>query len=148
MRRFGVEIMALLLALLLMPGVSWAAMQMPLHIHEAWVRPAPEVAPVRAAYAVLENHSPQTLVLDQVRSAAFGAIEIHEMHEVDGVLQMRPRAQLEIAPGQRMELKPGGLHLMLFRPQGALEAGTTIEIEFWGEGQLLGHGRFLLRAAD
>lgn len=144
MSRFGVETIALLLAL----GMSQASAQPPLQVREAWVRPAPEVAPVRAAYAVLENSGTQTLVLDQLRSEAFGAIEIHEMHEHDGVLKMRPRAQLEIAPGQRLELKPGGLHLMLFRPQGALEAGTTIEIEFWGEGQLLGHGRFLLRAAD
>lgn len=148
MRRFGVEIMALLLALLLMPGVPWAAMQMPLHIHEAWVRPAPEVAPVRAAYAVLENHGPQTLVLDQVRSAAFGAIEIHEMHELDGVLKMRPRPHLEIAPGQRLELKPGGLHLMLFRPRAGLADASLIEIEFLGQGRVLGRGRFERRTAD
>lgn len=134
-------------AMLLVLLTPVAGAQLPLQVHDGWIRPAPPEARVRAGYAVLENTGGETLQLDAVRSDAFGAIEIHEMHEVDGMMRMRALPQLQLAPGARVELRPGGLHLMLFRPLVPLLEGETVMFEFFAGGQRVGQAGFVLRAA-
>ncbi len=99
-----------------------------LMVHDAWIRAAPPNAPVRAGYARLMNHGDVDVVIDGVRSDDFGSIEIHEMHEVDGVMRMRPVKHLRVAPHGSVALEPGGLHLMLFQPRSALatQDGATL----------------------
>ena len=41
---------------------------------------------------------------------------------------MRHVDQLELAPGEEKTLRPGGLHLMLFRPQRPLRDGDRTEL--------------------
>lgn len=95
-----------------------------------WIRAAPPGSPVMAGYVAIRNDGTTRMRIDAVESESFGAIEIHEMREVDGVMRMRPLPELGIEPGARVELAPGGIHLMLFRPQRALVAGDSVEIEF------------------
>ena len=117
-------------------------------VREAWIRPAPPTAPVRAGYAVLENVGAKEIVIDSVRSEAFGAIEIHEMHDVDGVMRMRRVPRLVVEAGGTVHLKPGGLHLMLFRPAAPLDDGYVASIVFTHEGQDVAHGEFVVRASE
>jgi len=109
-----------------------------LEARDGWIRTAPPQAPVRAGYVSLHNPGTQEVVIDAVRSDAFGAIEIHEMHDVDGVMRMRRVSSLTLAPRQSVELAPGGLHLMLFRPSGALHEGDQARFVFSGpQGDVL-----------
>jgi copper(I)-binding protein len=96
----------------------------------AWIRSAPPGSPVMAGYVAIHNQGSTEMLVDSARSDAFGAIEIHEMRDVNGVMRMRPLPELRIEPGLQVELAPGGKHLMLFRPQRELAAGDTVEIEF------------------
>ncbi|MBX3727088.1 MAG: copper chaperone PCu(A)C [Xanthomonadales bacterium] len=101
--------------------------------HDGWIREAPPVARVRAGYLVLENTGVADLVVTGARSQAFGAIEIHTMVEGEGgAMRMRRLPELVVPAGGRVELRPGGLHLMLFRAQQPLAAGDTVTVELDG----------------
>lgn len=96
----------------------------------AWIRAVPPGSPVMAGYVTIRNRGNTEMLIDSAASDAFGAIEIHEMRNVNGVMRMRPLPELRIEPGLRVDLAPGGKHLMLFRPQRELTAGETVEIAF------------------
>lgn len=119
-----------------------------LAVRDGWIRPAPPTAPVRAGYVVLENRGATEIAIDAVRSEAFGAIEIHEMHDVDGVMRMRRVPRLVVEAGASVELKPGGLHLMLFRPVTALESGTVATLVFSSDGADVAQGDFIVREPE
>ncbi len=87
---------------------------------------------MRAGYLELVNDGKGNIVLDAVASPAFGAAEIHEMRDVDGVARMRRLSRLDLPPGERVRLKPGGIHLMLFRPIEPLPDGTQVLVELSG----------------
>ena len=48
---------------------------------------------------------------------------------MDGqVMTMRPAGALELPAGKTVELKPGGLHLMLMDLKGPLAAGSSVPL--------------------
>jgi len=100
-----------------------------LRADKGWIRAAPPVARVMAGYLTIRNSGAKDIVVEGVSSADFGAIEIHEMAVLDGVMRMRRVAQLRIPAGGTVELKPGGTHMMLFRPQRGLPAGSEVELQ-------------------
>jgi periplasmic copper chaperone A len=72
-------------------------------------------------------------------SPAAGKVEIHSMEIKDGVMVMRPVAGgLEIPAGATVEMKPGGLHLMLMQVENPFAAGTTVPLtlEFETAGKI------------
>lgn len=99
---------------------------------DGWIRAAPPVAKVRAGYLVIENRSDVEVVLNAAASADFGAIEIHEMIDDAGTMRMRRVPELRVPAQGRVELKPGGLHLMMFRPQRELPEGAEVKVELRG----------------
>lgn len=101
---------------------------------DGWIRPAPPVAKVRAGYLVIENRGEAELVIDQVDSADFGAIEIHEMVDDQGTMRMRRVAALRVPAKGEVALRPGGLHLMMFRPVRELAAGDSVKVRLRGVG--------------
>ena len=115
----------------------------PLAIGQPWTRATPRGAPVAGGYFTITNKgtAPDRLTGGSVSFA--GRFEVHEMTVRDGVMRMRPVGQgLVIKPGETVELKPGGLHVMFLdlkqplrageRPKGTLvfEKAGTIEIEY------------------
>jgi periplasmic copper chaperone A len=92
---------------------------------DPWIAEAPPGAQVMAGYLRLHNRSGEALSCDGVSGADFGAGEIHRTVVEDGRSRMLRAQRIEIAAGERAELAPGGLHLMLFRPQRELPSGTS-----------------------
>lgn len=117
-------------------------------VHNAWIRSAPPDAPVRAGYALLMNHSGTEVIIDGVRSDAFGAIEIHEMHDLDGVMRMRPVKELRLPPHGSMALEPGGMHLMLFRPTAAWSSDVGANLVFLHGDTVLTQTHFVVADGD
>ncbi len=101
----------------------------------AWIREAPPGAAVMAGYVTLHNHSAQTLRCTRVSGPDFGAAEIHRSLTKDGHSHMLRDQIVEIPAAGVAQLAPGGLHLMLFRPQRVLAAGdsTTLELDCGSE---------------
>lgn len=79
-------------------------------------------AHVGAIYFTLVNHHGQDDRLLSAESTA-GRVELHESLARGEVLQMQPRPEGFVIPAQgRVELKPGGKHLMLYDLQGAMDS--------------------------
>ena len=107
----------------------------------AWVRAIPG-APVAAAYMTLHNGGRQPVRVIGVRSALAGHAMIHETRLENGVSTMRPHEPLEIPPGASVELKPGGLHVMLHDLAHPLAVDEQVPLELL----LDGGGRVEVRA--
>jgi periplasmic copper chaperone A len=119
-----------------------------LSVEDAWVRVIPG-ATVAAAYMTLRNHGSATIVVVGAHSA-LGPAMIHESKTVDGQSQMRPIERLAIPAGGVVQLKPGGLHVMLPLPGRAPLPGDEVPItlELEGGGTLAVSARVRPLAAD
>jgi copper(I)-binding protein len=63
-----------------------------------------------------------------VSSPVAGVAEIHQMKMEGDVMKMSPAGMLELPAGRTVELKPGGLHLMLMDLKRPLAAGSTVPL--------------------
>jgi len=82
-----------------------------------------------AGFMQLENRGDGPITLIRGESDRFGRVEIHSMRMDDGIMRMRKLDALEIPAGERIELGPGGLHLMLMEPTGRFKPGDRFELE-------------------
>jgi copper(I)-binding protein len=99
-----------------------------LEIIHPWARATPKGATVAGGYMKIINHgtAPDRLVGGTTTGAA--KFEIHQMTMTDGVMKMRPLANgLEIKPGETVELKPGGYHLMFVGLKAPFEKGKRVK---------------------
>src|SRR5262245_613642 len=114
-----------------------------LTIEAPWARATPAGAKVGGAYLKISNKGAQPDRLLGGSLSGAGAVEVHEMSMSNNVMKMRQlKDGLEIKPGQTVELKPGGYHLMLTGLREGLKQGEkltgtlrfekagTVEIEF------------------
>lgn len=99
-----------------------------LTVASPWTRATPGGAKIAGGYLKITNNgkSPDRLV--GVTSAGADRVEIHEMSMTDGVMKMRPLADgLTVKPGETVEFKPGGFHLMFMDIQQPLKQGDTLK---------------------
>ncbi len=107
------------LALALLLAGPWAASAHEfkvgdLEIDHPWSRATPPGAKVAGGYFTVTNHGSAPDRLVSISSDIAAKAEVHEMAVKDGVMTMRPvEGGLEIPAGGKLELKPGGYHLML-----------------------------------
>ncbi len=118
---------ALALSLLMGVPTSFAA-ESGLIVEDPWVREAPPVAKVLAAYLVVDNKSGQVRVLKGASSPAFERVEIHKTEVRDGVANMLRQDQVQIPAQGSLVFKSGGYHLMLIGPKKSLRAGDQIAL--------------------
>ena len=78
-----------------------------------WSRATPSAAKVGAGYLVVENRGTEPDRLLGAEAEIFGAGEVHQTVIESGVARMTPTDGVAVAPKGRLELKPGGHHLML-----------------------------------
>jgi periplasmic copper chaperone A len=55
-------------------------------------------------------------------------VEIHEMAMEGGVMKMRAVKGIDLPPGVKVQLKPGGYHVMLESLKQPLKAGEVIPL--------------------
>jgi len=99
-------------------------------VNDAWIREAPPVSKVQAAYATFKNSQPGDIEIISASSPAFNKIEFHETIKEGGLMKMRQQTSIKVTAKETTELKPEGMHLMLFNPVKRLIAGDNISIEF------------------
>ena len=97
-------------------------------ISDAWVRATPPGKMMTAGYASLENVSKEVITITGVSAEAAGHTSLHETRVERDRSTMRPVAQLSIKAGERVSLKPGGLHIMLMKLSEPLTDGQSIDI--------------------
>ena len=101
------------IALTLVASASRASDE--LIISDAWVRATPPGKTMTAGYASIENVSRDVITITGVSAEVAGHSSLHETRVERDRSTMRPVAQLSIEPGERISLKPGGLHIMLMK---------------------------------
>ena len=99
-----------------------------LEIDHPWSRATPKGAKTGAGYLSIKNtgSAPDRLVGGSFADA--GKVEVHQMTMDGGVMKMRPvSGGLEIKPGETVELKPDGYHLMFIDLKQPLKKGEQID---------------------
>jgi len=89
----------------------------------------PEAA-TSVAYATITNSGEEQDSLIEVTSDAVRRIEMHETVTSGSSGKMIHAEEIDLPAGSTVELKPGGLHLMLIGPHDDLVAGTPIDMRF------------------
>ena len=108
----GTATSALLIGSVFGQGASRSYKAGALVIEAPWARATPAGARVGGGYLKITNTGQQLDRLIGGSLSAAAEVEVHEMTMKDGIMRMRKLEGLEIKPGQSVELKPGGYHLM------------------------------------
>lgn len=99
-----------------------------LTIEAPWARATPGGAKVAGGFMKITNtgKEPDRLIGGTVPFA--GRFEVHEMAVEGGIMKMRELSKgLEIKPGQTVELKPGGYHVMFMDLKSGLKEGEAVK---------------------
>ena len=106
--------------------VTAAQKQSTLRVEQVWSRATPNGANVGAGYLRLTNTGSAADRLLSGMTDIANRIEVHEMAMDNGVMKMRALSDgLTLAPGQSVDLKPGGYHLMLMGLKQPLKEGAS-----------------------
>jgi copper(I)-binding protein len=97
-------------------------------ISDAWVRATLPGKMMTAGYASLENVSKNVITITGVSAEIAGHTSLHETRIERDRSTMLPVAELSIEAGERVSLKPGGLHIMLMKLSESLTDGQSIDI--------------------
>ncbi len=99
-----------------------------LQIDHPWALATPKGAKVGVGYVKITNTGSTPDRLVAVASPTAGRLAIHSQTTEDGVAKMRPvEGGLEIKPGETVELKPGGLHIMFEELREPLVEATRVK---------------------
>lgn len=118
----------LLFGVLMLSLTVWADKTM-LDVSDSWIREMPPGSPTLAAYMTVSNQGESVIVIKGVSSSVSELAELHETSMENDMMKMRKIPELVILPGQVIELKEGGMHLMLIQVTQEIREGDEVEIE-------------------
>lgn len=99
-----------------------------LKIEAPWTRATPKGAQVGGGYLRVVNTGKEP---DRLIGGTFplaGRVEIHEMSMDGGMMKMRHLEKgLEIKPGETVELRPGGFHIMFMQLKQGIVVGAPVK---------------------
>ena len=99
-------------------------------IENPWLREAPPGAMSLAAYMNITNITDSVVSIQGVSSEIAKMTELHEMKMENDMMQMRELPEIVLQPGQTIELKPKGHHVMFMGVEQSFKEGDEVEIEF------------------
>lgn len=99
-----------------------------LTVTEAWSPPAPSTVNVAAGYFVAANLSNHALTIVEATSPAYADVALHRSFIEDGLVHMGAVSEIPIEAGDKVEFSPGGLHLMLKRPDRRYSVGEQFPV--------------------
>jgi periplasmic copper chaperone A len=99
----------------------------PPDISDVWVKTTVPGSTVSAAYMHIKSATPMKLV--KVESPAAGIVEIHDMKMNAGVMEMNAMDAVDIAANTLVELKPGGMHVMLMKVRKPINKGDKVPLK-------------------
>ena len=97
-------------------------------ISKAWVQAMPPSQTTTAAYMSITNNSSQEAVLVSASSDIAGVTEIHQMSQMNGMMKMAMISNLHILAQGKVELSPGGFHIMLINLKKPVNKGDIVPI--------------------
>jgi len=128
--------------LILFAGLLWAAMASAadpaIKIDKAWARATMQPGATGVVFLTLSNSGPAADRLVGVSSPVAAEAGLHIMVMEGTVMQMRPVDALDVKPGDSIQFKPGGLHIMLTNLKQALKQGEhfPLTLDFEKAGRI------------
>jgi copper(I)-binding protein len=95
-------------------------------VHDAWIRQPVGDRSQAAAFAVVENSGAAGRAIVSAIADVADTTELHEMKMTGSMMRMSPVTRIDVPARGKVELRPGGLHLMLFGLKPAVTAGDTV----------------------
>lgn len=99
-----------------------------LAVISAWARATPPGVDIGAAYVTIENRGGADDRLVGATTPAAEMVSAHETAEEDGVATMRTLADASVPAGGKLEMRPGGTHLMLMGLSAPLVEGDSVPL--------------------
>jgi hypothetical protein len=81
-----------------------------------------------AVYVTITNRGGRPDALVGAATDAATTVELHETVHEGGVMKMRPLPRVDVPAGGRLEMKPGGHHIMLLGIKRDLKPGDTVTV--------------------
>jgi len=121
--------LAIAMVLVLIAGCGAPSAAPAITVESPFARPSPSEGGNGGAFMTIINAGGTADRLVSGQSSASKTMELHETTEEGGVMKMRPvPGGFEVPANGRLELKPGGKHVMLIGLTAPLVAGQTLEI--------------------
>ncbi|PXW96982.1 hypothetical protein C7444_10579 [Sphaerotilus hippei] len=113
------------LAALLAVGAA-SAVHAQVRVDRAWVR---ATVPNQSATGTFMRLTAQKdVVLTGAHSPAAGIAEVHLMSMDNGIMRMRAAERVPLKAGQTIELKSGGLHIMMMDLKKQIKTGDSVPL--------------------
>jgi periplasmic copper chaperone A len=124
-----VFILAAAVALIAGPGLAETYKAGAIQIEQPWARATPKGATIGAGYMKITNTGSEADRLMGGSVPFAQRLEVHSMTMEQGVMKMREvKDGLEIKPGETVELKPGGYHVMFVGLKEPLKQGEDLTV--------------------
>jgi len=117
---------AALLFSLALGSLAAQAQNAPVQVDGAWARATVQGQRGTGAFMSLTAKDATRLV--GVSSPVAGVAEVHEMKMEGDVMKMRALPSLDLPAGKKVELKPGGYHVMLMELKAPLAKDSTVPV--------------------
>ena len=124
-----VHVLGIALGLLSGASIAHEYQLKSLGIEHPFTRATPPGAKSGGAFFVVANAGATPDRLIGVASPVAGSAEMHQMAVEAGVMKMRAVRALEVPPGGKLELKPGGYHVMLLDLKQPLKVGDKVPLK-------------------
>lgn len=99
-----------------------------LKVERPFARATAPGAAVGGGYATIVNTGSAADRLVSASSPAAARMELHEMKMENNVMKMREVKGLDVPAGGKLELKPGGYHLMFMELKQPLKEGAKVPV--------------------
>lgn len=97
-------------------------------VDHPYARAVPPGQPNSAAFMSLKNNSNEEVALVSASTSVAEVAELHTHTHADGVMKMRRIPQITLQANSEVELKPGGLHIMLIGLKRDLAKDEMIDL--------------------
>ncbi len=98
------------------------------NVDQPYARAVPPGQPNSAAFMTLKNNGDEDVALVSASSSVAKVVELHTHTQENGVMMMRKIPEIDIKANGEVELKPGGLHIMLIGLKQNLANDDTIDL--------------------
>jgi periplasmic copper chaperone A len=117
-----------ILLLGLLVGASASAAEPTITAEKAWARTTTSAATTGVVYLSLADTGPAADRLVGVATPVAVHADMHIMVMEGNIMQMRPVDAVDMKPGERIQFKPSGLHIMLTDLKQPLTRGERFPI--------------------
>lgn len=99
-----------------------------LELEGFWIRAMPPGQPMAAGYGDIVNRGDRPIQIRELSTNIAQNAELHSSIHENGRVRMVPMASEPLAPGARIQLTPGGDHLMLMGVTQSPQPGDKVEL--------------------